>query len=310
MSGIQTTFLVSNAEHGMRLDHFLTLKLENQHSRSQIADWITNEIVFVSGKVVTKTGYKLTENQTITFYIPQPPLLALTPHHVSFEVLAEEQDFLIINKPAGLVVHHSASAPDTVTLVHGLLDRYPEFRNFDGSERPGIVHRLDKDTSGLILIARNPQALTALSALFKNRSIHKQYHALVHGVPLRSGTISLPIGRHPVHRHKMGINGIAARTATTHYKTLTYFKENTALIELTIVTGRTHQIRVHCAHEKFPVLGDAVYGSASPLIGRQALHARSLSFTYKGTPYSYTAPYPVDFIHALAALEPYTDDHS
>jgi 23S rRNA pseudouridine1911/1915/1917 synthase len=302
MNSTPLTFFVTEPEEGMRLDQFLTTALVGAHSRSQIAQWIKQKAITINSQTITKPSYPVLTGHVISVRIPHPPLSALTPHDVPFEVLAEEKEFLIINKPAGLVVHHSVSAPHELSLVHGLLARYPEFLQFDSTERPGIVHRLDKDTSGLLLVARNPQALTALAALFKNRSIHKQYHAIVVGYPPRAGTISLPIGRDPVHRHKMSVNGIAARDATTHYTVQKYFEHSLSLLELTIVTGRTHQIRVHCSHERFPVLGDATYGTTSKYIGRQALHARKLSFTYKGIAYSYTAPYPDDFNQALKVL--------
>jgi len=303
MSSAPLTFFVTESEAGIRLDQFLTTALDGAHSRSHIAHWIKQAAVTINAKTVTKPSSPVNPGQLITLTIPHPPLFPLTPQAVPFDVIAEEQDFLIINKPAGLVVHHSISAPHDISLVHGLLERYPEFQQFDSTERPGIVHRLDKDTSGLLIVARNPQALTTLAALFKSRSIHKQYHALVVGYPPRSGTISLPIGRDPIHRHKMSINGIAPRHATTHYTVLEYFENNTTLLELTIVTGRTHQIRVHCSHEKFPILGDSVYGLPSKLIDRQALHAKTLSFEYKGILYSYTAPYPSDFQNALKTIK-------
>lgn len=297
-----TLFLVPDFATNQRLDHFLTTAFNGSHSRSQIASFIKENAVSINNKIVTKPSWPVVAGTTIAVIIPAPPLLALTPQAVSFEVIAQEPDFLIINKPAGLTVHHAASAPHEITLVHGLLERYPEFSQFDGSQRPGIVHRLDKNTSGLLLVARNPQALTQLAALFKNRSLTKKYHAFVAGWPPRQGSIDLPIGRDPIHRHKMSSPGIASRQAMTHYKTLTYYQHAIALVELTIVTGRTHQIRVHCAHNHFPLLGDATYGSASSLINRQALHAYSLAFTYKGVDYNYCAPYPADMAHLVATL--------
>ncbi|MDQ5890540.1 MAG: rRNA synthase [Candidatus Dependentiae bacterium] len=309
MNSLPTTFSVDASSDKQRLDQFLTSALAGHHSRSQITLFIKQGAVTVENAVTTKPSYPVSTGQTVGIVVPQPPLFPLTPHPVSFEIIAEEKDFLVINKPAGLVVHHATSAPDAVTLVHGLLHRYPEFSQFESNERPGIVHRLDKDTSGLILVARNPQALTALAALFKDRKIQKKYHAIVAGWPERTGTIDLPIGRHPIHRHTMSVNGTASRHATTHYQTLAYYQHAMALVEFTIVTGRTHQIRVHAAHQRFSILGDEVYGSGNLLIGRQALHAHFLSFEYKGTRYTYTAPYPSDFSAALEKLLPEPTDY-
>ena len=297
-----TAFFVEAANAEQRLDQFLTTAFAGTYSRSQISGFIKEEAVLVNGKKVHKSGFILRQGDCITITIPQPPLFPLTPLPVSFEVIAEEKDFLIINKPAGLMVHHAASAPDEVTLVHGLLARYPEFARFESNERPGIVHRLDKETSGLLLVARTPQALTALAALFKSRTLEKKYHALVGGWPARSGTLDNPIGRHPTKRHMMTSGGIAPRSALTHFTVREYFEDQHALLECTLVTGRTHQIRVHCATAGFPLLGDKTYGSTSPLINRQALHAYSLAFTYQGIRYQYTAPYPADFTAAIAHL--------
>jgi 23S rRNA pseudouridine1911/1915/1917 synthase len=297
-----TLFLVSDSAEQQRLDHFLTAAFAGAHSRSQIASFIKNGAVSINGRVITKPSWPVTTGTSISVHVPNPPLLALTARSVDFEIIAEEEDFLVINKPAGLTVHHAASAPGEITLVHGLLARYPEFSDFDGSQRPGIVHRLDKNTSGLLLVARNPQALTALAELFKDRALEKKYHAFVAGWPPRKGTIDLPIGRDPIHRHKMSSPGVASRNAITHYQAIHYYQHAISLLELTIVTGRTHQIRVHCAHNHFPVLGDTTYGSASTLINRQALHAYSLGFTYKDTRYSYIAPYPTDMAYLATTL--------
>jgi len=302
MNSLPIPFIVSAQEDRQRLDHFLTSALAGAHSRSQITQFIKEGAVTLNGLPTTKPGHLVLQGQTVAITIPHPPLFPLTPQAVEFEIIAEEKDFLVINKPAGLMVHHATSAPEATTLVHGLLHRYPEFSKFEGSERPGIVHRLDKDTSGLILVARNPQALTALAHLFKTRTLEKKYHALVAAWTPKYGTIDLPIGRHPGIRTSMSINGIAARSAITHYTALAYYTNRMTLLECTIITGRTHQIRVHCAHEKFPIVGDALYGASTPLINRQALHAYSLSFEYKGKKYAYTAPYPADFSAAIQTL--------
>lgn len=217
---------------------------------------------------------------------------------VDFGIVDQQPDFFVINKPAGLVVHPTQSALEEVTLVNGLLHRFAEFQGFEDKERPGIVHRLDKNTSGLMLIARNQKAQIELASMFKNRQIHKTYLALVSNHPPQKGTVDLPIGRHPHERHKMSTFGIEARPALTHYNVLKYYNDST-LIAANIVTGRTHQIRVHCAAIGHGLIGDATYGVSSKLIDRQALHAWKISFEYKGKLHEYTQPVPDDFKNAL-----------
>jgi len=302
ISSAPIVFLVEESLHGSRLDQFLSVHLQPLHSRSQIASFIKQGAVLINNKPALKPGGLVHGGDTIAITIPQPPLSSLEPQAVDFEVLAEEKDFLIINKPAGLVVHQSTSSPGDITLVHGLLHRYPEFAQFESNERPGIVHRLDKDTSGLLVVARNSKALTALGAAFKSRQVTKEYHAIVKGHPPLQGTLTGDIGRHPVNRHMMCIGGIAPRNAHTQFEVISYYTAPAALLKVSILTGRTHQIRVHCAAEGFPVVGDATYGTATHMIRRQALHAHTLSFTYEGRTYSYCAPYPEDFAALLARL--------
>jgi len=302
MNSSSNRFFVSEAEHGMRLDLCIARAMGATYSRSAIAAAIKEGAATINGRSIPKTSHPVQQGDEIVFTMPQPPLLAMQACAVPFEVIAEEEDFLVINKPAGLAVHPAPSAPEAITLVHGLLARYPEFSCFESNERPGIVHRIDKDTSGLLLVARNPQALTRLAALFKTRAITKIYHAIVVGSPAAAGIINKPIGRSFKQRHLMSIGGIAPRNATTHYRILEGFDLPAALLELRIVTGRTHQIRVHCAHEGFPLLGDALYGTASKRIGRQALHAAALSFTYEGKEYAFTAPAPDDFAAVITDL--------
>ena len=224
-----------------------------------------------------------------------------TPADVPFDVIDEQQDFLIINKPAGLLVHHADTKPDELSLVNGLLHRYPDMQALESLQRPGIVHRIDKNTSGLLLIARKQQAQAALAALFKERKIHKVYRAVVQGHPAPAGKIDLPIGRHPIDRHKMATFGIETRSALSYYKVIESFGD-ASLLEINIIPGRTHQVRVHCASMGHGLLGDSTYGVSSPLIARQALHAWHMSFSYAGKDFSYTAPLPDDLEELLAKL--------
>jgi 23S rRNA pseudouridine1911/1915/1917 synthase len=283
-----------------RLDIFC-FSLYPNHSRSYFKELIEDGNVTVNGKVVNKASFKLRYNDIVNINFPIPPSYDVTPTPVAFETVAITEDFLVINKPPGLSVHPAPSAPGEITLVHGLLHRFSELAGIANDERPGIVHRLDKGTSGLMLVARTATSVIALSELFKQRTLHKVYLAIVHGHPPEHGTVRLPIGRHPTQRHKMAPHGINSRDATSHYRVLRYYKD-TSLIEVTIVTGRTHQIRVHCAAMGHPLLGDLTYGTASPLISRQALHAWKISFPFKGTTYNFTRPVPNDMRNTLATL--------
>jgi len=283
---------------GLRLDKLLFAQFPT-YSRSYFQDLVTNGAVTVNAQV-PKNNYhiKLGDVIHITFMVKE---YNLAPAPVDFDIIDQHPDFLIINKPAGLAVHPAANNPEEITLINGLIHRFKELAVLDDNQRPGIVHRIDKDTSGLLVIARNQQAQIELSAMFKDRKIHKKYLALVHKHPVKQGTIELPIGRHRCQRHKMTTFGIEARPAFTSYNVLNYYDEYT-LLETTITTGRTHQIRVHCASMGNPIVGDEMYGSPSKMIGRQALHAWHIAFEYKGKPYSYTCPVPADFKEILRIL--------
>lgn len=283
-----------------RLDKFLHEQFPH-YSRSYFQQLIQSGIISLNKKPITKPSALIKPGDQITFFFPPPPAYKATPRKIDFQVIDEQPDFLVINKPAGLLVHAAHTTSVEPTLVDGLLHLFSELRDFNDSQRPGIIHRLDKDTSGLMLIARTIPAQFELSKLFKQRSIKKTYLAVVQGHPEKEGEIKLPIGRHPTQRHKMAHYGIASREATTFYKVLKYY-DNAALLAARIVTGRTHQIRVHCAAMGHKMLGDATYGVKSPYINRQALHAWKLSFDYKGKHYSYTCPIPDDFAVFLRTL--------
>lgn len=294
-----TTLLCSDpAWFDTRLDKYLFAQFP-QYSRTYFQELIDEGLILVNNKI-PKSNYHLKSGDSIgiTFKIKQ---YNLEPMPVDFQIVDEQQDFLIINKPAGLLVHPTLSAADEATLVNGLLYHFKEIQSFDDKERPGIVHRLDKNTSGLLIIARNQSAQKELSAMFKNRAVHKKYIALVHKHPSTSGTIDLPIGRDMRERHKMGVFGIEHRPAITHYKILATYAD-CSLLQATIVTGRTHQIRVHCASMGHSIVGDAVYGTQSPLISRQALHSWHIDFEFRGKSYTYTCPIPEDFRQLLKTV--------
>lgn len=293
------SFRVSPHEEGLRLDHFITQQLPS-YSRSFFKNILEKQCILINGIPASKAGIWLKKDDEIVVNFPlfNPEIRAMD--ELSVSIIAEHEDFIIINKPAGLIVHKPTKLSQEVTLVDWLVSRYANLKSIGLEERPGIVHRLDKDTSGVMIVPLNNQAHACLSDMFKNRTIKKTYLAVVHGHPPSEGTIDLPIYRHPIHKHKMVAGGTqrlnvrTSRSAITNYRVLTYFKD-TALVELHPITGRTHQIRVHCATQGHPIVGDAVYGKSSPDIGRQALHAHQLSFTYQGQQFTFTGNPPDDF---------------
>jgi len=289
-----------------RIDTFLIGQLPD-YSRSYFQKLIKGGFILVNGSSVQKS-FMVSLGDEIKISIPEPRQPSVDPIDVPFDILALHDDFLVINKPAGLTVHHSKDYSPEPTLVHGLLHRFQEFKAFDNSDRPGIVHRLDKQTSGLLIVARNERSLAEFSRMFKTREIKKEYLAVVKGHPDPQGIIDLPVGRHPVERNKMSHVSYRPREARTEYTVIQYYK-NCALVRIRLITGRTHQIRVHFAAKGHGLLGDSMYGLASKRYGptsqikRQALHAWRLSFTYKGTTFSYFCPVPNDFKKLLRFLK-------
>jgi 23S rRNA pseudouridine1911/1915/1917 synthase len=287
----------------MRLDQFLT-SVYDQSSRSFFQNLIKNGCVAVNNKPA-KVSMMVREGDVIVIHVPGAPERDVSDKvldHLEVAVINENPHFLVISKPAGLVVHQPHKNSAEVTLVDWLTHFYKGIESVGESDRPGIVHRLDKDTSGIMLIARTPYGLATLSDMFKNRTIQKTYLALVEGRPPKAGIIDLRIDRHPVDPTKMACHTGSGRDAKTHYTTLETYHLH-ALLELKPVTGRTHQIRVHCAGIDHPLLGDAVYGSSSKLIGRHALHAAKISFTFEGKLYDFQADLPQDFVNARDMLK-------
>lgn len=269
--------------HNLRLDQYLALTFE-EFSRSHLSNSIKSGTIQVN-EVKVKPGYRLKPGDVIsgTIEIVSEPL-ALKPQDVSFEVIEEDPEYLVIAKPPGLVVHPGSGNIDN-TLVNGLLFRYHNIGQVGDENRPGIVHRLDKDTSGVMIVARTKTAHSHLVNQFKNRQVEKNYLALVSGVMTEdAGRIVAPIGRHPVHRQKMAVGERNGRHAVSNWKSKKRFARHT-LVEVHIETGRTHQIRVHLAHLGHPVAGDHLYGSSRDNTGfpRQMLHAWKLSFQHPAT---------------------------
>lgn len=301
-----SAYVVSWNEVGQRLDHFLARRFPDQ-SRSSLHKMIEAAQILVDNQQV-KSGYRLRDQNAISVFFPPPQSSPLSPERIDFPVLYEDDHLLVISKPPGLVVH-PASGHHHGTLVHGLLYRCDNLPMGDEG-RPGIVHRLDKDTSGVMLVAKTELALRSLMADFKDRKIQKTYHALLLRCPReRDGRIVMPIGRHPVDRKKMAIRPAHGRYAATNWHVTESFFNGWCLAEIGIETGRTHQIRVHMASVKSPVVGDLLYGGTVVRSGRvqpsrQMLHASTLSFThpFTGQGCCFTAPLWGDMQEALDLL--------
>jgi len=297
---------VAASECGLRLDHFLTRHFP-EHSRSSLNKLIASAHVLVNGQTV-KAGYRLRVKETVSVRFPLVREEKLLPQKIDFPVLFEDEHLLVLSKPPGLVVH-PACGHAAGTLVHGLLHHCRELPVVEGG-RPGIVHRLDKDTSGIMLVAKNEFALRALMADFKDRRIRKTYHALLLRAPREpAGRIVNPIGRHPVDRKKMAIRPATGKYAATNWKITEYFSNGWCLVEVGIETGRTHQIRVHMASINSPIAGDSLYGGTVCRESRiqpprQMLHASTLSFDHPvdGQNLCFTAPLWPDMQQILDAL--------
>lgn len=288
-----------------RLDKFLVACLPD-FSRARVQGLIEEGFVLVDGVPAKKGGIKLEGLEQVTVRIPPPQPTGLQAESIPLEIIFENDDLLVVNKPAGMVVH-PAAGHDSGTLVNAVLGHDPDLEGIGGEERPGIVHRLDKDTSGLIVIAKNEQSMRWLTDQFKDRKVEKTYLALVDGAPpTPTGRIEAPIGRDPHDRKKMAVvRADKGREAISEYKTLESFPHHT-LLEFHPHTGRTHQVRVHCAFLGCPIVGDATYGRRkhSLEISRQFLHAFRLKITLPGEnhPRLFEAPLPGELKAILVRL--------
>jgi 23S rRNA pseudouridine1911/1915/1917 synthase len=289
-------------ENEERLDHFLVECLP-EFSRSRLQGLIKDGFVKVDGLAAQKSGQKLERGDAVEVHIPPPVPSGLQPEDIPLDIIFENDDLLVINKPAGMVVHPSAGH-ETGTLVHAVLGYAPGIEGIGGEERPGIVHRLDKETSGLILVAKNERAHRYLQDQFRLRKVEKVYLALVDGAPpTPSGRVEASIGRDPAHRMKMAIQPPGkGRAAISEYRTLENLGEHT-LLEVHPLTGRTHQIRLHCAFLDCPIVGDTIYGRRHPTVAikRHFLHAVRLTVKLPGeeTPRTFEAPLPADLKELL-----------
>lgn len=297
--------IVFKSQGEQRLDHFLAQSLP-QFSRSRLQGLIRQGSVTVGGSPAVKAGQLLQPDTEIRVIVPEPHPTGLQAENVPLNVVHEDDDVLIVNKPAGMVVHPGAGHR-TGTLVNAIIGYDEAMLGVGGEERPGVVHRLDKDTSGLIVLAKNDAALNELQRQFQARQVRKTYLALVDGKPpTASGKVEAPIGRDPAHRKKMSIlREGKGRAAMTEYVTRELFPEH-SLLELHPITGRTHQIRLHCAFLGCPVVGDKVYGRKRPSIPieRHFLHAWKLELELPSSleRREFVAPLPAELDGILASL--------
>ncbi|PEE70077.1 RluA family pseudouridine synthase [Bacillus thuringiensis] len=292
---------VAAEQKNERIDKFVT-GINNEWSRSQVQQWIKDDVVTVNGKSV-KVNYKVKEEDEITVTIPEPEALDIQPEDLNLEIYYEDADVLVVNKPRGMVVH-PAPGHTSGTLVNGLMHHCTDLSGINGVMRPGIVHRIDKDTSGLLMVAKNDMAHESLVNQLVAKTVTRRYKAIVHGViPHDKGTIDAPIGRDKKERQSMTVdeNG---KNAVTHFQVLERFKDFT-LVECRLETGRTHQIRVHMKYIGYPLAGDPKYGPKKTLdMNGQALHAGILGFDHPrtGEYIQFEAPIPEVFEDALNIL--------
>jgi len=310
-------FAVSDKDAGSRLDLFLS-RMKLELSRNQVQRLIDNNCILVNDRP-QKASYRLRFEDQILVAVPPPPPSQLVPEPLPLDVIFEDDHLIAINKPPGLVVHPATSHRKS-TLVHGLLHHCDHLADLGGPLRPGIVHRLDKDTSGIIVVAKDNAAYRHLSRQFKEKLVYKEYSALIYGrLRQSSGQFSDPIQRHPKNRKKMGIIA-GGREASTSWWLELLFGE-VSLVKVVIKTGRTHQIRVHFSHAHHPVVGDATYGGKKRVkslqnpvmrarlskVKRQMLHARKLALEHPATGerLDLSAPLPEDMSDLLQFLQEY-----
>ncbi len=298
------TIKVNKNEAGQRLDLFLLSKLPKIISRSFLQKLIRDGQIKVNDRL-EKPSYKVKANDAIT--LPDRPMshqIEISPEPIELNVLYEDSDIIVVDKPAGMIVHPIPSHTSG-TLVNALLYHCKDLQGIGGELRPGIVHRLDKDTSGVMVVAKNDFAHRSLSQQFKNREVFKMYLALVQGKPEKTeGEIQISVARHPTLRVKMTVAS-EGRIAVTYYKVLKSFDDLASLVAAYPKTGRTHQIRVHMKYIKHPILGDKLYGRADPIfVERQMLHAAVLQFRHprRNELMKFIAPLPEDFKDALRRL--------
>lgn len=296
------TWIIEEDLHLSRLDKCIA-SLHEDLSRNRIQQLIEEGSITVNG-TQQKSNYKVKTGDEVFLALPENEELQVLPEDIPLDVRYEDHDVIVINKPRGMVVHPANGNPNG-TLVNALLFHCKDLSGINGILRPGIVHRIDKDTSGLIVVAKNDKAHAALSAQLKDKSLHRAYKALIHGVLEHDyGTIDAPIGRDEKDRQKMTVTATNSKDARTHFKVIERFNQYT-LVECRLETGRTHQIRVHMQYIKHPVVGDPKYAMRKTMqVGGQLLHAYELSFVHPTSKETITvqAPLPEIFEEVLSTL--------
>lgn len=297
-------WLVQNENAKNRIDKYIAEQLEGEASRSQVQLWIADGYVRVNGNPV-KANYKVAPEDRVDLAIPEPEAVEIEPEDIPLDVAYEDADVIVVNKPRGMVVH-PAPGHASGTLVNALMHHCRDLSGINGELRPGIVHRIDKDTSGLIMAAKNDKAHASLAAQLKEHSVTRRYYAVVHGnITHDQGTVDAPIGRDPQDRKMFTVTDRNSKHAVTHFTVVERFGDY-CLLELQLETGRTHQIRVHMKYIGHPLVGDPMYGRSKGLkMDGQALHAAVLGFVHPSTGeyMEFTAPMPDDMEELLAVLK-------
>lgn len=297
------TVVVDEQNEGQRLDVFLADFLHAEYSRSQIKKMIEEELIRVGHQVVSP-HYKINCGDSIEIVGKRDNGTHLQPEEIKLDIIYEDDDLVIVNKPAGMVVH-PANGNQEHTLVHALLYHIKSLKaSYGETERPGIVHRLDKDTTGILVVAKHEKAHRFLAEQFKDHSIDRVYYALVKGVVQHDeGICEEPVGRAFVNKKKVVVKPSGGKDASTSFKVIKRYDQAT-LLEVRLKTGRTHQIRVHMSHLGHPVMGDSLYGVKSPWIDRQALHAKVLGFRHPltGEKMYFESDLPADFEYVMKKL--------
>lgn len=286
-------FTVESLGAGSRIDKYIAVKLGEGYSRTYVKFLMESGFVHVNGEEV-KPRYIVSEGEEIILEMPPPEASDIEPENIPIDILYEDEWIIVLNKPAGMVVHPGAGNRGG-TLVNALLYHCENLADTGDEFRPGIVHRLDKDTSGIMVVAKTDRALRSLAKQFQQRTIKKRYVALVAGrVEMDNGVVDAPLARHAVDRRKMDIEYEGGKEARTVYHVVRRFN-NFTVLKLDLETGRTHQIRVHMKHLGYPILGDTTYGGRGKM-SRQALHSEALTFTHPdtGKTLEFTVPLPKD----------------
>jgi 23S rRNA pseudouridine1911/1915/1917 synthase len=305
-------FVIEESRQGTRLDAVLALVME-EVSRSRVQKLVDLGQVTVNGEACASKKYLVKAGDAVRVTVPEPGRLDVLPEDIPLDIVYEDEDVLVVNKPKGMVVH-PAAGNDSGTLVNAILHYCRTLSAINGVIRPGIVHRIDKDTSGLLVVAKNDAAHRGLAAQLAAHSVTRAYRAVVyHGFREDEGTVDAPIGRDPKNRLKMAVTPSNGRRAVTHYRVLQRLGAFTYL-EARLETGRTHQIRVHMAHINHPLLGDAVYGPGKRALGAesQVLHAKLLGFRHPGTGeyMEFDSPLPAEFQAIIRKLGGIVDEEN